>query len=144
MILYVKEEDVFITKKRKDFIRQFLRGKKIKSYNNPECTEIQCDGKGVDQSKSVAYRSITELHQLVKSRFPITSFNAVVKIIYEIIAEEESVILVWCNHIEKVVVKYEKNSSAKWISDYSKKNHYTKKGVDGYSLEDYDKIKENL
>jgi hypothetical protein len=41
-------------------------------------------------------------------------------------------------------VKYVPNTSAEWISKYSIKHHYTKKGVDGYSLADYDEIKNKL
>ena len=70
--------------------------------------------------------------------------KAMVKILFELIEEDKSVVLVWCNKIQKVVVKYESNISAEWISKYSLKNHYTKKGVDGYSLADYNEIKDKL
>ena len=141
-MIYVKEIDVPKTKTRKNFIKKFLTGKKIPSYQDPEFTIIQCDGKG--ENVDGASRSITELWELTKSRFPATSMKAIVKILFELIEEDKSVVLVWCNQIEKVVVKYVPNTSAKWITDYSLKHHYTKKGVDGYSLEDYNEIKNNL
>lgn len=141
-MIYVKEEHIPKTKTRKNFIKKFLTGKKIISYDDPECTIIQCTGKG--ENIDGASRSITELWELTKSRFPATSMKAMVKILFELIEEDKSVILVWCNTIQKVVVKYVPNTSAQWISNYSLKNHYTKKGVDGYSLADYNEIKDNL
>ena len=141
-MIYVKEEHVPKTKTRKNFIKKFLTGKRIISYEDPECTIIQCTGKG--ENIDGASRSITELWELTKSRFPATSMKAMVKILFELIEEDKSVVLVWCDKIQKVVVKYVPNTSAKWISNYSLKNHYTKKGVDGYSLADYNEIKDNL
>ena len=141
-MIYVKEEDVPKTKTRKNFIKKFLTGKRIPSYQNPEFTIIQCNGKG--ENVDGASRSITELWELTKSRFPATSMKAMVKILFELIEEDKSVILVWCDKIQKVVVKYVPNTSSEWISKYSLKNHYTKKGVDGYSLADYNEIKDKL
>ncbi len=141
-MIYVKEIDIPKTKTRKNFIKKFLTGKKVISYENPEFTKIQCNGKG--ENIDGASRSITELWELTKSRFPATSMKAMVKILFELIKEDKSVILVWCDKIQKVVVKYVPNTSAKWISNYSIKNHYTKKGIDGYSLADYNEIKDNL
>ncbi len=141
-MIYVKIEDVPKTRTRKSFIKKFLTGKKIPSYENSEFTIIQCNGKG--ENVDGASRSITELWELTKSRFPATSMKAMVKILFEIIQEDQSVILVWCDKIQKVVVKYVPNTSAQWITNYSVKNHYNKKGVDGYSLADYDEIKNNL
>lgn len=141
-MIYVKESDVPLTRTRKSFIKKFLVGKQITSYHDAEFKNIQCDGKG--ESCEGASRSITELWELTKTRFPATSLNAVVKIIYELIRDDKFICLVWCNKIEKVVVKYVPNTSSKWITDYSLKNHYTKKGVDGYSLKDYNDIKESL
>lgn len=141
-MIYVKEEDVPKTETRKDLIRKFFRGQIIPSYTNPECTNLQCDGKG--ESGKGSSRSITELHEIVKSRFPVTSLKAIIKIIYQIMEEDKSVILVWCKKINKVVVKYENNKSANWITSYSRKNYFTTKGEDGYSLEDFEEIKETL
>jgi len=143
-ILYVKESDIPKTKTRKDFIRKFLRGEFIHSYTDPDCNNLQCEGKNQDNSKVSAFRSITELHALTCSRFPVTSLKAIVKIIFEIIEEENSVILVYCNQIQKVVVKFVPNKTAKWISDYSRQNHLNTKGVDSYSLKDFEDIKNSL
>lgn len=141
-MIYVKEEDVLKTKTRKNFIKKFLTGKRIPSYEDPEFTKVQCNGKG--ENVDGASRSITELWELTKSRFPATSMKAMVKILFELIEEDKAVVLVWCNKIQKVVVKYESNISAKWITDYSIKHNYTKKGIDGYSLKDFEEIKNNL
>ena len=136
MSIYIKESDIPKTGTRKDLIRKFLRGVVYPSYLDTECTQVQCQG-----SK---FRSITELHEIVKSRFPVTSLKAIIKIIYQIIAEDQSVILVYCTQVNKVVLKYQPNKSAEWISNYSRKNYFTTKGEDGYSLEDFEEIKETL
>lgn len=141
-MIYVKESDVPKTKTRKNFIKKFLTGKKIPSYSDSEFKVLQCNGKG--ENAIGASRSVTELWELTKSRFPATSLNSIIKILFEIIKEDSSIILVWCNKIQKVVVKYEPNASAKWITDYSIKNYYNNKGVDGYSLADYNEIKSKL
>lgn len=138
-LIYVKETDVPITTSRKQLLRYFLRGKSIPTYDDPECTKLQCDGKGED-SKVNAFRSITDLHMIVKSRFPITSLEGVVKLIHQFTEEDKSIVLVWCNMIQKVVVKYYDNPNGKYISDYSVKNYLKTKGVDGYSLSDYKKM----
>jgi hypothetical protein len=140
-LIYVKESDVPITTNRKQLLRYFLRGKSIPTYSDIECTKLQCDGKG--ESGKGSSRSITELHLIVKSRFPITSLEGVVKIVNDFIKEDNAVILIWCNKINKVVVKYQPNKSAEWMTSYSKKNYYNSKGVDGYSLADYEKMIQN-
>lgn len=141
-IIFVKEEDVPKTRTRKQLLRYFLRGKSIPTYEDEEFKKFQCDGKGND-SKINAYRSITDLHMIVKSRFPNTTFNAVVKIIGDFIEEDKSVLLIWCNMINKVVVKYYNNPNSKYITKYSRENYYDTKGIDGYSLKDYEKIIKN-
>lgn len=142
-VIYVKESDVPLTKTRKQFIRYFLRGKSIPTYEDKECTKIQCDGKGED-THATAFRSITDLHMIVKSRFPKTSLEGVVKIIYEFINEDKAVVLVWCNMIKKVVVKYYNNPNGSYITKYSRENYTDTKGVDGYSLRDFDNIRKNI
>jgi hypothetical protein len=138
-VIYVKESDVPLTHNRKQLIRYFLRGKSIPTYDDPECTKLQCDGKGQD-TKVNAFRSITDIHMIVKSRFPNTSLEGVVKILKTFIEEDKSVVMVWCNMINKVVMKYYNNDSGKYLTKYSKENYYDKKGVDGYSLADYEQI----
>ena len=142
-IIYVKESDVPLTKTRTQLLRYFLRGKSIPTYDDPECTKLQCDGKGED-SKVNAFRSITDLHMIVLSRFPKTSLEAVVKILYDFINKDKSVVIVWCKMINKVVVKYYNNSNGSYITKYSRENYLHTKGVDGYSLKDYDEIRKKF
>lgn len=135
-LIYIKESDIPLGKTRQDFIRKFLRGVSYTSYSNPECTIIQCEnGK---------YRSLTELHAIVCARFPKTSFEAIIRIVFEMIEKENSIVLVYCTTVNKVVVKYEPNKAARWISVYSEKNYSNTIGIDGYSLNSIKKIKDNL
>ncbi len=135
-VIYVSLNDVPLTNNRKQFVRYFLRGKAYITYSNTACTEIQC--------KSTANRSITDLHKIIMSRFPKTTFEAVVKIVKQFMEEDKSVILVWCTQINKPVIKFVNNKAAHWISNHSKSNHYTEKGVDGYSLADYEEMMNKL
>lgn len=135
-LIYIKESDIPVTKTRQDLIRKFLRGVSYTSYSNPECTIIQCEnGK---------YRSLTELHAIVCARFPKTSFEAIIRIVFEMIERENSIVLVYCTTVNKVVVKYEPNKAARWISTYSEKHYSNTIGIDGYSLNSIKKIKDNL
>lgn len=136
MRIYIKESDIPKTKTRTDLVRKFLRGVKYNSYFDELCTKLQCEGG--------RYRSISELHEIVKSRFPNTSLNAMIRIIYQLIEKDKHVVLVYCTTVRKVVVKYEPNSASNWISDYSRKKYLTIVGDDGYSLKDYEDIKNNL
>ena len=130
-VLYVKLTDVPKTDTRKDFIRKFIRGK-FASYSNEDCTKLQCD--------SGRFRSITELHQIVLSRFPKTSFEAIIRIVRDLINEENPFTMVYCTTVEKVVLKYLGKATSSYISDYSRNNYYTVKGTDGYSLCDYEQL----
>lgn len=135
-LIYIKESDIPVTRTRQDLIRKFLRGVSYTSYSNPECTIVQCEnGK---------YRSLTELHAIVCARFPKTSFEAIIRIVFEMIEKENSIVLVYCTTVNKVVVKYEPNKAARWISVYSEKNYSNTIGIDGYSLNSIKKIKDNL
>jgi len=134
--IYVSENDVPITKTRKSFVRYFLRGKAYKTYSDKECLIEQC--------KSTANRSVTDLHKMILSRFPNTSFESVIKIIKEFMNEDKSIILIWCNNINKPVMSFVNNETSDWISAFSKKNFYYSKGVDGYSLYDYEEIMNKL
>jgi hypothetical protein len=135
-IIYVSENDIPLTNTRKQFVRYFLRGNAYITYSDEECTIKQC--------KSTANRSITDLHKIIISRFPKTTFEAVIKIVKQFMEEDKSVILVWCTQINKPVIKFVNNKTASWISNHSKENYYTKKGVDGYSLKDYEEIMNKL
>lgn len=141
-LIYVKESDIPITKHRKTLIKQLLIKQGVVTYSNKECTEIQCSK--VSQNGHQTYRSISDLHAIVRSRFRLTSLQSLIKILREVINEEKCIGIVWCKQIEKVVVKYMPNTPGNYITSYSKDNYYTLKGVDGYSLEDYEKILNKL
>lgn len=131
--IYVKVDDIPATKTRKGFIKKILTSKGVLTYTNAECTDVQCAKKG-------AFRSISELHLIVKSRFKFTSLEALLKILKEIIDEDKCVAIIWCTQIHKVVVKYQENTPKEYITQYSKSNFYETKGVDGWSLKDYETI----
>lgn len=135
MVIYIRESDVPLTSTRKQLIRYFLRGKAYKSFTNQECTSEQC--------KATANRSITDLLAIVRSRFPKTSLETVVKILKEFMQEDKSVILVWCTQINKVVIRCVNNPTSEWISNTSKNNYYENVGVDGYSLHDFEQMMNN-
>jgi len=137
MNIYVKETDVLPTKTRKAFIKKILMQEGVITYNDPKCTEVQCN-------KKSAYRSISELHDIVKTRFKVTSLKSIIKIIKEIIKEEKCISLVWCTQINKVVIKYIKNTNGYYITLYSIDNFYENVGVDGYSLKMYKDIYDKL
>jgi len=135
--IYVAEIDIAPTKTRKAFIKRLIMQKGVITYKDEECLNVQCDNKS-------AYRSVSELHLIVKTRFRLTSLKSLIKIIKEIIDEEKCIALVWCTQINKVVVKYMQNSNGYYITDYSKSNYYDSIGVDGYSLKMYDDISNEL
>ena len=135
--IYIKESDIPVTKHRKTFIKKLIMQKGVITYSDENCTKIQCYNRS-------AYRSISELHVIVKTRFKITSLKALIKIIKSIIEEEKCIALVWCTQIEKVVVKYTKNISADYITTFSRDRYYDSKGVDGFSLKDYEDIYNEL
>jgi hypothetical protein len=132
-LIYVKLNDIPETKTRKGFIKKILTSKGVLTYTDEGCTQVQCAKKG-------AFRSVSELHLIVRSRFNLTSLKALLKILKEIIDEEQCVALIWCTQIHKVVVKYQENVPKEYITQYSKSNFYETKGVDGWSLKDYNDI----
>jgi len=133
--IFVKTSEVPETKTRKAFIREFLKNKAFTSYSNLSCTNIQC--------RPGANRSVTEIHQLTLSRFPKTTFEAILRIIKELIDEDACIRLTYCTTIKKVVVMY-----AKAQHGYSSTNavsHYLDtKGIDGYTLREYEEVINNL
>ena len=136
--IYIKESDIPLTKHRKTFIRNLILNKGAITYSNPECTIIQCE-------KQNAYRSISELHDIVKTRFKLTSLKALIKILKELIEEDKRIAIIWCTQINKVVIRYMKNAPTNYgMTDYSRERYYTTKGVDGYSLKDYEEIYKSL
>jgi len=136
-LIYVKENDIPIYKTRKAFLKNILKTKGVITYSDKDCKIIQCDRKS-------AYRSISELHAMTKARYKFTSLNSLLKILKEIVDEEKCISIVWCTQIEKVVVKYMTGVPGKYITSYSRDRYYTSKGVDGYSLKDYEKIMETI
>lgn len=135
-LIYVPESEVPLTSTRKDLVRRFIRGKSYRTYNDSQCTQLQCE-KG-------KFRSVTEIHLMVMSRFPKTSLEAIVRIINELIEEDACITMVWCTQVNKVVLKYYDRATKEYMSSFSRKNYYTSKGVDGYSLKDFEEIKNNL
>lgn len=133
--IFVKETDIPKTKTRKAFLKKFLVEGGYVTYD--ENGKVQCEN-------PKAYRSVKELHEMTCSRFKNTSLKAIVRVIDEIIQEEKNIVLVWCTQINKVVVKRTKNTPSEYITDYSKKRYYNEKGVDGYSLKDYEDIKNSI
>lgn len=130
-VLYIKESDISKTNTRIELLRKFINLKPA-TYSDESYKDLQCE-KG-------RFRSITELHQIVLSRFPKTSFEAILRIIKDLIREDKAITMVWCTQVNKVVLKYLDEATQAYISDYSLKNYYDKKGVDGYSLADYNEI----
>lgn len=136
-LIYVKLTDIPVYKTRKRFLKELLTKKGVMTYWDPECTEPQCE-------KKSAYRSISELHQIIKTRYRLTSLKALLKILKEVIDENKCISIIWCTQIKKVVVRYMTATPGKYITDPSRNNYYTSKGVDGYSLSDYEKIMNSI
>lgn len=134
--LYIKETELGRTKFRKQLIETFVKAKGYNTFYDEKCLDLQC--------QSGRFRSITELHQIVLSRFPNTTFNAILRIIKELIDEKGEIQMVYCTEVNKVVLKYIGQSASSYVSQYSKKYYYDNKGEDGYSLSDYDKIIKEL
>jgi len=132
-LIYVRLTDIPTTKTRKGLIKKILTSKGVITYSDVECTQVQC-------AKKDAFRSVSDLHMIVKSRFKYTSLNALMKIIKEVIDEEKCVALIWCTQVNKVVLKYQPNTPKSYVTTYSKSNYYKTKGVDGMSLLDYETI----
>lgn len=68
--IFVKESDIPVTRWRKQFIKALIMQGGVITYKDKECKIIQCDRKA-------AYRSITELHILTRSRFKFTSLEEI-------------------------------------------------------------------
>ena len=142
-ILYVKEFDISLTKTRKAFLEQFIKNGGYDTFSDPECKKLQCSKRSENGSNN-SYRSITELNAILRSRFKITSLEGTVRLIKQLIDQDADITIVWCKMIKKCVVKYQKNTPKTYITDYSKSNYYKTKGVDGYSLEDFDNMYKSL
>ena len=133
--IFVKTSEIPETKTRKAFIREFLKNKAFTSYSNLSCTNVQC--------KSGANRSVTEIHQLTLSRFPKTSFEAILRIIKELIDEDAQIRLTYCTTISKVVLMYSRPQKG-YSSSNAVSNYLNTRGVDGYTLKEYEEVINNL
>lgn len=124
-IIYVKETDIPLTKTRKGFLRQFLENRPSTYYKNGN---VQCEPS--------TNRSISELTSILRSRFPITSIESVIRIIAELNRDGRCYI-VWCTQVKKFVVFGGFNSSRpinkNFITNYSTKYFGDKQGLDGIS-----------
>ena len=132
--IYCKETHISNTKTRKGFVKKFLEELPT-TYDDKECKKIQC--------YSGRARSISDLHAIVKSRFPKTSVKAVIDIVKQL-NEKGKCDMVWCRQTEKFVVR-QKNWEGKLplVTKYSQDNYKNRRGIDGISFDDlYDPPKE--
>ncbi len=133
--IFVKTSEVPVTKTRKAFIRTFLENKAYTSYSNLSCTIKQCNP-GTN-------RSVTEIHQMVLARFPKTTFEAILRIIKDLIDEDACIRLTYCTTIKKVVVMYTSKAQREYFSPHATSNMDVR-GVDGYTLQEYKEVINNL
>lgn len=129
--IFVSLRDVPKTNTRIDFVEQFLKGKFI-TYSNEDESETQCF-----KNK---YRSVSELYYMTVTRFSKTSFTGFLKVVQKLIKKNKNIVLVYCTTIKKVVLRYTDNSSAQYITAYSKDRYFDIKGVDEISLQELEKI----
>lgn len=134
--IFVKTSEVPTTKTRKAFVREFLKNKAFTSYSNLTCTVVQCNpGRN---------RSVTEIHQMVLARFPKTTFEAILRIIKELIDEDACFRMTYCTTIKKVVLMYTSEARKEYASPSAVSNYFETKGIDGYTLKEYIEIINDL
>jgi hypothetical protein len=76
---FISKKVIFQLQNTAKILLEDLLCKSVITYSDPECTVVQCDVKA-------AYRSISELHAIVTTRFKFTSLQAsLVKIIKDVI-----------------------------------------------------------
>lgn len=137
-VLYLKNNILNNITTRKQFLKTFIKEGGFDTFLDKECKKIQC--KKVSIGGNNSYRSVTDLHMILKSRYPLTTLKGTVNLLKSIIKEDQNIGMVWCTQINKCVMKYIKNSSKEYITSYSRKNYYTEKGEDGYSLQDFENM----
>lgn len=122
---------------RRTLIELFLTERPA-TYDDESCTKENC--------RKGAYRSITDLLSIVRTYFPKTSMNDVLKIITTLIDKDQNIALIWCTQVKKVVLKYDTRPAMakEYATKYSKNNYDNTKGEDGYSISDYRKLIKNL
>lgn len=121
---------------RRTLVELFLHEKPA-TYDDADCTRENC--------RAGAYRSVTDILAIVRTYYPVTSLEAILRIIKAISAKDKRVKLIWCTQIHKVVLRYNSgDASDEVISRYSTDRYLNTKGEDGYSLNDYRQIINNL
>jgi hypothetical protein len=130
--IFCRIKDVPLTRTRKEFLRQFI-----------EASPTTFDVNGNVECNAHAFRSVTDLHIITKTRFPKTSINTIIKIIGEL-NKENRCYLIFCNMIKKAVVVPNAYNFNGFMSSNSRTFNYTKIGVDGYSLEEIESIKKKM
>ncbi len=119
---------------RKTLVRLFVH-EKPETYHDAECNSVQC--------RAGAFRSVTELLEIVQTYFPQTSLLDILKIIRQLTEEGENISLIWCTQVNKVVLKYVDPQFRAFMSQYSLDRYKRSKGVDGYSIQDYQNMLNN-
>jgi hypothetical protein len=123
-LIYCKEEDIPLTKTRKEFMKAFF-----------ETVPATYDKDGNVQCNARRKRSVTDMHLLVQSRFPKTSIESVIRILGEL-SQEGLLMLTYCGIIHKAVVisfYTTPTSSIRFVSNWAK-NKLNIVGDDGYDL----------
>ncbi len=124
--IYVKIDEIPTTKTRQAFIRSFLNNKAFTTYTSEWCHDVQC--------RPGANRSVSDIHRIVLSRFPKTSFDAILRIVGTLINESKACRLTYCTDINKVVIMYSGPAEGSYASPYGVRDSGDRKGVDGYTL----------
>lgn len=106
------------------------------TYSDSENTTLICGAN--------CNRSITDLQEICNGYFKITSLKAVVRIIKELMDSGLNASFIYCTTVNKVVILNDSTYRENYITRFSRRNHYYDKGVDGYSLEDFENIINNL
>lgn len=132
-MIYIKETKGSFN--RKSLIRLFVTEKPA-TYSNAECTNVQCP-----QGR---FRSVTELLEIVQTYYPKTTLVDILKIIRDLVNSGENIALIWCTQVNKVVLKYVSAQQRAFVTQYSLERYRNSKGVDGYSINDYQTLINNL
>ena len=127
-MIYIKETKGSFN--RKSLIRLFVTEKPA-TYSNAECTNVQCP-----QGR---FRSVTELLEIVQTYYPKTTL-----VIRDLVNSGENIALIWCTQVNKVVLKYVSAQQRAFVTQYSLERYANSKGVDGYSINDYQTLINNL
>lgn len=130
---YLKTDKKYRTRKE---LLKYVLCERPATYSDPANTFLVCD--------SNRNRSITDLQEICNGYFKVTSLKAVVRIIKELIDNDLKSSFIYCTTVNKVVILNDATYRENYIMRFSRRNHYYDKGVDGYSLEDFENIINNL